>query len=47
MGKELGSAIDIDGILVPLYTHLTLIGNDDIWSCHRDFMPKCWQKLYL
>ena len=39
MGDELGSANDIDRLLVSsgLSTPiLTLIGNDDFWSCHTD-----------
>ena len=27
--------------------NFTLVGNDDIWSCHSDFMPKCQQKWYF
>ena len=40
MGDQLGSSTDIDRLLVssglstPIFT---LIGNDDFWSCHRDF----------
>ena len=43
MGDELGSATDIDRLLVSseLSTAIfDLIGNDDFWSCHRDFRPK-------
>ena len=40
MCDELGSATDIDRLLVPsgLSTPIaTLIGNDDFWSCHTYF----------
>ena len=46
MGDELGSATDIDRLLVSsgLFTpHATLIGNDYFWSCRAEFMPKCRQ----
>ena len=48
MCEELGSATDIDRLLVssgllstPIFT---LIGNDDFWSCPRDFRPKMSSK---
>ena len=43
MGDELGSAADIDRLLVssglstPIFA---FIGNDDFWSCHTYFKPK-------
>ena len=43
MGDELGSENDIDRLLAsselstPIFT---LIGNNDSWSCRRDFRPK-------
>ena len=48
MGDELGCATDIGRLLV--YSGLstqffTLIGNDNFWICHRDFMPKCPQNI--
>ena len=47
MGHELGSATDIDRLLVssglstPIFS---LIGNDDFWSCHTDCRPKLLPK---
>ena len=45
MGDELGSATDIDFLLVPLAPStpkFTLIGNADFWSCHKDLMPESY-----
>ena len=48
MGDELGSAVDIDYLLVssglstPIFT---LIGNDDFWSCNTDLRPKMSPKI--
>ena len=47
MGDELGSATDIDRLLVlsGLSTpNFTFMGNDEFWTCYSDFMLKCPQK---
>ena len=50
MGHKLGSATDIDSLLVssgqstPIFT---LIGKDDFWSCHRFVGRKCRLKLVI
>ena len=51
MGDELGSATGIDRLLVssgPSTTIFTLIGNDEFWSSHTDFVgQQCRQKMAI
>ena len=43
MGVKLGSATAINCLLVSSglsALNFTLVGNNEFWSCHTDFMPK-------